>query len=261
MSYALITGASKGIGKAIAHELASRMYNVLLVARSENLLKEVSDEIQSKYSATCHYLAADLSQPDAPEKIFRWIIENNYPVSVLVNNAGYTIWSKFEKSDINEQFNMLQLNLHAKLKLIHHLLPLLHKQSKAFILNVASTSAYQAIPTMSTYAASKAFVIMFTRALRMELKNSNISVSCLSPGTTDTDFMNRAKMDALKATAEKFNMKPEDVAFIAIKGMLAGKAEIIPGFVNWISSKMTSLLPKSVSENVAAKIYMGKKVS
>jgi short-subunit dehydrogenase len=124
---------------------------------------------------------------------------------------------------------------------------------------VASTSAYQAVPTMSTYAASKAFVILFTRALRMELAGTNVSVSCLSPGTTDTDFMNRANMQALKATAEKFNMRADAVARIAVKGMLAGKAEIIPGFVNWISSKMTFLLPKTVSEKVAAGIYMGKK--
>jgi short-subunit dehydrogenase len=112
---------------------------------------------------------------------------------------------------------------------------------------------------MSTYAASKAFVIMFSRALRMELAGSGISVSCVSPGTTDTDFMNRARMDALKETAAKFNMKAEDVARIAVKGMLAGKAEIIPGAVNWVSAKMTSLLPKAMSERVAAGIYLAKK--
>src|SRR6185436_5465357 len=110
MSYALITGATKGIGKAIATELASRMYNVLLVARSENLLKEAADELQSKYGAACHYLPLDLSQPDAPEKVLEWIEKNNFPVSVLINNAGYTIWSEFEKSDLNEQLNMMHLN-------------------------------------------------------------------------------------------------------------------------------------------------------
>jgi uncharacterized protein len=259
MSYALITGATKGIGKAIATELASRMYNVLLVARSENLLKEVADELQSGYSAGCHYLPLDLSEQDAPEKVIQWIEKNNFPVSVLVNNAGYTVWSEFEKSDLKEQLNMMQLNMTAMVKLTHLLLPLLRKQQKSYILNVASTSAYQAIPAMSTYAASKSFVLFFTRALRLELKNSNISVSCISPGTTDTDFMNRAKMDALKETAAKFNMKPQIVAKSAVDGMLKGKAEIIPGFINWFSVMMTYFLPKSVPESIAEKIYMGKK--
>ncbi|MFI5218101.1 MAG: SDR family NAD(P)-dependent oxidoreductase [Bacteroidia bacterium] len=259
MSYALITGATKGIGKAIAHELAGRMYNVLLVARSENLLKEVADELQNKYSASCHYLPIDLSQQDAPEKISQWVAQNNFPVSILVNNAGYTIWEEFEKTKWDELMNMMQVNLISLTRLTHLMIPVLKKQKQSYILNVASTSAYQAIPTMSVYAATKAFVILFTRGLKMELEKSNISVSCLSPGTTDTDFMNRANMDALKETAAKFNMKPEVVAKIAVGGMLKHKAEIIPGFINWISAQMSYLVPKSIPENVAKKIYMGKK--
>jgi short-subunit dehydrogenase len=259
MSYALITGATKGIGKAIATELASRKFNILLVARSEDLLLKVADDLQLKYKIIVRCLPLDLSQADAPEKVLEWVEKNSFPVSVLVNNAGYTVWSEFEKSDLNELLNMMQLNMTAMVKLTHLLLPVLRKQKQSYILNVASTSAYQAIPAMSTYAASKSFVIFFTRGLRLELKNSNISVSCLSPGTTETDFMNRAKMDALKETAAKFNMQPEVVAKAAVEGMLKGKAEIIPGFINWFSAVMTSFLPKSIPESIAEKIYMGKK--
>lgn len=259
MSYALITGATKGIGKAMAHELARRKNNLLLIARSENLLKILSEELHHKYNVACHYLPVDLSEQDSPEKLFQWIEKNNFSVSVLINNAGYTIWEEFEKSDWKELMNMMQVNLVSLTRLTHLVIPVLKKEKQSYILNVASTSAYQAIPTMSVYAATKAYVIMFTRGLKMELQNSNVSVSCLSPGTTDTDFMNRAKMDALKETAAKFNMKPEVVARIAIDGMLKGKAEIIPGFVNWISAQMTYLMPKSVPENIAKKIYMGKK--
>jgi short-subunit dehydrogenase len=206
-----------------------------------------------------HTLAEDLSDPGAPQRVCEWIEKENYPLSILINNAGYTIWETFEKSRLEDQFNMLNLNIRAKLTLIHGLLPRLRQQPQAYILNVASTSAYQAVPTMSTYAASKAFVILFTRALRMELAGTGIRVSCLSPGTTDTDFMNRANMQALKKTAEKFNMQAADVARIAVKGLLAGKAEIVPGFVNWFSVKMSYLVPKTVSERIAAGIYMGKK--
>lgn len=259
MSYALITGATKGIGKAFAEELAKRKFNLVLVARSVDLLKSVSEELEKKYGIKCNYFVADLAAPSSPERVIEWVQQNNLDVSVLINNAGYTIWSEFEKSNITEQLNMLEVNMLTPVKLSYLMLPLLRKQAKSYLLNVASTAAYQAIPNMSTYAASKAFIILFTRSLRLEYKGTNVSVTCLSPGTTDTDFMNRAKMDALKETAAKFNMKPEVVAKIAIDGMFKGKAEIIPGFVNWISTMMTYFVPKAIPEKVASNLYKMKK--
>jgi short-subunit dehydrogenase len=109
---------------------------------------------------------------------------------------------------------------------------------------------------MSTYAATKAFVLLFTRGLHLELKGTNVSVSCIAPGTTTTGFNDRARLsDRIKATAEKFTMEPEVVAQKAVDGMFAGKMEIIPGFTNWISAKMSEILPKSIPEKIASGIY------
>jgi short-subunit dehydrogenase len=141
------------------------------------------------------------------------------------------------------------------------MLPILHKTAvetgkKSYLLNVSSTTAYQAVPTMSIYAATKAFVLSFTRGLRYELQDSQVSVSCLSPGATDTDFSTRAKMnEGLKATANKVNMTPEAVAKIAINGLFNQNAEIIPGFINAFSAKMTAFTPKSLVEKIAGGIY------
>jgi short-subunit dehydrogenase len=135
------------------------------------------------------------------------------------------------------------------------LLPDLEKNKKAFIMNVASTACYQAVPTLTTYAATKAFVLLFSRGLRWELKDGPVSVSCLSPGATSTGFIDRAHMDFLKDRAEKFSMKPMEVAKIAIKGMFEGKAEIVPGAVNWVSVKLVQLLPKTLTESIAKSLY------
>jgi short-subunit dehydrogenase len=260
--YALITGASKGIGKAMATELAKRNHNLLLVARSGDLLKQIAEELSQQYQIKVHYLAIDLSTSTACEEIKKWCETNQYHLNILINNAGYGLWGWFEKLSLQEQRNMMQLNMNVLVDLTYTLLPLLRNTAqnsgkKSYIMNVSSTTAYQAVPTMSVYAASKAFVLSFTRGLRFELQDSPISVTCLSPGATDTEFSNRAKMvDSLKATAEKVNMTPESVAIIALNGMFNGSAEVIPGFINAFSAKMTSFTPKSLVEKIAGGIYI-----
>jgi hypothetical protein len=258
MSYALITGASKGIGKSIAFELAGKGCSLLLIARSEQLLKDLAIEIESKFPVKVNYLAIDLSLPDAPEKVFQWCIHNQFEVSILINNAGYGMWGMFEKLTLVEQFNMMQLNMQTMVGLTHFFIPLLKKNKKAHILNTSSTAAFQAIPTLSVYAATKAFVITFSRGLHMELKSSSIKVSCLIPGATDTGFMDRANMGALKEFAKKFEMTADEVAKIAVAAMFKGKLEIIPGGSNIISAVGTKFLPKKVAEKIAAGIYMKK---
>lgn len=253
--FALITGASGGIGYYFAHELAKRKHNLILVARSENKLQKLATELKEKYSIACDYLPIDLSQPNASAQITSWCNSNQYEIDILINNAGYGLFGSFENQDLKDVTNMLQLNMNTLVELCHVFMPQLKSKSKAYILNVASTASYQAVPTLASYAASKAFVVLFTRGLRYELKNTNISVSCLSPGTTSTNFMNRAGMESLKERAEKFSMSAEVVAKIGIEGMLKGKAEIIPGFVNWFSAKLTGFVPKALTEKIAASLY------
>lgn len=254
--YALITGASRGIGKSMAILLAARGYNLLLTARSESELKELSADIQSQYQVNVLYFAADLSAVEAASKIKTWCTDHNVTdISVLINNAGYGLWGNFEKLDIKEQMNMLQLNINAVVELTYLLLPVLKKQKKAYILNVASTAAYLAMPTLALYAASKTFILSYSRALTAELKNTSVSVSCLCPGPTDTGFATRAGMDVLAELADKFNMPADLVAATGLKGMFNKKTEIIPGFLNKLSYFGAKHLPKSLIERVTARLY------
>jgi len=255
MPFALITGASGGIGLCIAKELASRKYDLLLVARSEAKLNALQSENQKEFGVSVHLLACDLSLPNVADDVLKWA--QSFDVEILINNAGFGTWGNLEENNPEELHQLIQLNQVTWVDLCQGFIPVLKKRNaKSYILNIGSTAAYQAVPAMAVYSASKAFVVSFTRALRWELKDTTISVSCFSPGTTTTGFMDRAHMnDALKQKAEKFTMPADVVARIGIKGLFADKAEIIPGFVNWISAKMVSFVPKMLTEKIAYNLY------
>ncbi len=244
-----------GIGRAIVVALAQQGYSLLLVSRSANELKLLAQQIEEQYSVEAKYLATDLSKMNAAGHIANWCRTFPQTLNILVNNAGYGLWGDFENLDLSAQQNMVQLNIGAVTDLTHHLLPLLKQQKQAYILNIASTAAYQAVPTLALYAASKAFILSYSRALRYELKNTTVSVSCLCPGPTATGFADRAGMSALAELADKFNMQPTEVAAAGLKGMFAKKAEIIPGFLNKLSVIGARYLPKALIEKVAAGLY------
>ncbi|HEY5371006.1 MAG TPA: SDR family oxidoreductase [Hanamia sp.] len=258
MNYALVTGSSKGIGKAMAEDLAKRKYNLLLVARSENLLKVLAQEINQQYHVDVKWLALDLSETDAPAKVKNWVAQNNFPVSVLINNAGYGLWGNFHELTLEDQNNMLRLNVLSLVDLTWLMIPVLLSQPKSYILNTGSLAGLQSLPTLNLYAASKALVNSFTRSLRYELKATNISVSLLSPGSVRTGFVERAGMYHMQKMAEKFSMSPEQIAAIALKGMFNERKEIMPGFVNQFSAFMVKILPKSLIENLAGSAYQKK---
>lgn len=254
-TYALITGASKGIGKAMALALAKRKINLLLVARSVTALSDLREEIQASYDIQIHSLSIDLSEASTASMLYQWVEEKQINISILINNAGFGLWGKFSELKLSEQLEMCQLNMNMVTSLCHYFLPMLQKQKQAYIMNVCSTAAYQAVPTMAVYSATKAYVLLFTRALRFELKDSRVSVTCFSPGPVDTGFAERAGLDAFSKMAQKFNMKPDEVAEFALKGMFAKKSEIIPGFTNIISVYANRILPKAFIEKMAAGIY------
>jgi short-subunit dehydrogenase len=253
--YALITGASKGIGKSMAQSLAQMGYNVLLVARSETELKQLSESIILNDKVEVQYFPIDLSTDGAAKKVEDWCKKLSVPVTILINNAGYGLWGKFEDLDLAEQLNMLKLNMDTVVELTYYLIPLLKEQKQSYILNVSSTAAYQAVPTLGLYSASKSFILSFSHALRYELKGTPVSVSCLCPGPTDTGFTKRAGMDALADLAEKFNMSPKIVAEAGLKAMFNKKAEVIPGFLNRLSAFGARYAPKSLVERISAGLY------
>jgi uncharacterized protein len=256
MPFALITGASKGIGKSIAEALAARGYDLLLVARSSDLLEKVSAEIHSATNRNCQWLAQDLALDQAAETVYDWCYKNQFEVSVLVNNAGYGLSGSFEKYSPQEHADMLHLNIITLTKLTRLFLPGLLKQPAGFILNISSSASYQAVPFLSAYAASKSYVLNFSRGIYQELKKTSVSVTCVCPGPTETNFVKRANIGSKgQKAAERFNMSPQTVAHIAVESLFRRKPEVITGGMNKLSAFFAWLLPKFVVEGIAKKLY------
>jgi uncharacterized protein len=254
--YALITGASKGIGKQIAVELAKKKFDLLLIARSASQLEDVSKEIKSKYDVKIDFLAEDLSVPNAAQNVLHWVEQKGYEIAVLVNNAGYGSAGEFHSYTLEQNRDMMNLNMVTLSEMCQVFLPMLKRNSQAYILNIASSTAYQAIPRMALYAATKVFVLNFSRALKYELKDTPVSVTCICPGATDTNFNDRASIpEKARKAAEKVVMTPEEVAKISVDAMFAGKTEVIPGVVNKLGAFLAWLAPKALIEKVTAGIY------
>lgn len=256
MLYALVTGAGKGIGRSIVLELAKRNYNMLLTDLSQDLLQQTAEEIKKLYNVEAHFLPLDLTETGAAQNLYDWCIENNFPVSVLVNNAGFGLSGSIQKYSVEECTSLLQLNVIATTQICRLFIPLLQKQTQSYILNICSSSAYQAVPFLTLYSASKAYVLRFTRGLKHELAGTNISVTCLSPGPTDTDWVHRAQVnDKIMRMADRLNMTPQQVASIAVKAMFKKRTEVIAGFVNKFGAFLAWLLPNSFVERTAGKYY------
>src|SRR5436305_726309 len=158
MPFALITGASKGIGKSIAEELAGRGFDLLLIARSADLLEQVAKEISDSTKRNCQWLAVDLAQDEAASSVFEYCNKNQIIVSLLVNNLGYGLSGKFEKYSVEELTDMLSVNIITLTKLTRLFLPFLLKQPEAYVLNIGSSASYHAVLLLSVYPASKAYV-------------------------------------------------------------------------------------------------------
>ena len=256
MPYALITGASRGIGRAIAIELARRKFDLLLVARSETALQSVCQEIGIQYNIKTDYLTLDLSKNDAPQRVLDWCNQKKYVVNMLVNNAGYGLSGNFESQTMADNLNVIQLNVLAATQLCYLFLPQLKQQPKAYIMNIISTAAYQAVPKLGVYAATKAFALRLSRALSYELRGTSVSVTAVSPGATDTAFIDRAQIgEKGRKAAEKVNMSPEAVAKAAVSATLAGKTEVVVGLINKLGVLVAWLFPKWAVEKFSADLY------
>ncbi|MGN6420898.1 MAG: SDR family NAD(P)-dependent oxidoreductase [Pseudobacter sp.] len=256
MSYALVTGAAKGIGRAISAELAKKGYHLLLVDIDQKRLPATAEQLSNTYGISTEHLILDLSLSDAAQQLKDWSQPWQDQLNVVVNNAGFGLNGAFESIPLAEQLNIIDVNVKAQLQIAHAFIPVLKQFNRSWLLNVGSTTCYQSVPFLAIYAASKAFVISFTRSLRYELKDTPVSVSCLIPGSTDTDFVHRARMgESIRRTADKFNMSPEEVGRIAVKGLFNNKAEIIPGFTNKLNAWLPKFFPKLLTEKIAAKIY------
>jgi uncharacterized protein len=243
MDFFVITGASKGIGRAIAEELAKDGKNLILLARSEDLLREIAEDYQKKYNITAHFLALDLLKPESMDRLIDFINNHHYQIEGLINNAGFGLFGRFDKLEFGIIQKMMSLNQMVIVRYSYGMIPLRNKHKKFYIMNIASTASFQPVPYFSIYAATKAFVLSFSRALKEELRKQNISVSCLCPGPTDTEFFNKAEANQGILNSDIIKMSPVTVARKGVKGMFNSEGIIIPGFHNKLNYFGSKLLP------------------
>lgn len=248
---ALVTGASAGIGEALARELAKRGNNLILVARTESTLERLATDLKSKYSTECDVLPADLTRPGDVEIVASEIQKRS--VSTLVNNAGYGTYGSFYELPLDEELGSIQLNISALVALSHAALELFVPRRAGNLLNVASTASFQPGPRNATYSATKSFVRSFTEAIHEEVLKSTVHVTALCPGFTRTDFQKRAGMEASNVPGFMW-ASPEPVAAQGIDALERNDAVCIPGFVNKASSIGARLVPLSVSRKMAGQV-------
>src|SRR5919206_53612 len=229
MNTTLITGASSGIGAAFARKLAALGRNVLLVARSEDKLIALCNELGRLTSIRAQYLALDLQQPDAAAQLFEETQKRELEVDMLINNAGFGSMGDFVKLDLNRELDIIQLNIRALVDLTHRFLQPMRERKRGTIINVASTAGFQAVPFMATYAATKAFVISFSEALWEENRSYGIEVMALCPGVTETGFFEASRMQKPPA---RTSQTPEEVVATALRGLSRRKSSIISGWPN-----------------------------
>lgn len=243
---ALVTGATSGIGLAIAHELAGRGHDLVIVARRPEELDRIAAELATRHSVRVHPIALDLSAPDAADRLSATLPDDYRPIDVLVNNAGFAQFGPFVDADPEAESAMLQLNVLALTRLTRLLLPGMVERGAGRILNVASTAAFLPGPGMAVYYATKAYVLSFSEALAEEIRGTGATVTVLCPGPTRTGFQARAEMEESRLVKGKRIMDPKTVARIGVDAALHGDPLAIPGIMNRIQTLLPRLLPRSV---------------
>lgn len=256
MKYAVVTGASKGIGKAIAFELAKKGYHLILGGRNLYDLKQVAESIHREFELDVRFVAVDLADPKGAEKLFHWVIDQKVDVRILVNNAGAGLVGRFEKYSPEQYQKMVQLNCTSLISLSNYFYPALLGKGEAYVLNIASSSAYQAVPYLTVYAATKSLVVSFSRAIRLEWKRSGVSVTVVSPGPTISHFNESANVsERADKIAKKLSMTAEAVAKKSVQAMFKRKPEKVIGWFNQFGAIGAKFLPKSWVEKVSILLY------
>lgn len=246
MKTALITGASAGIGEALAQQMAQQGYNLVLVARSQDRLQSLAQELSQAYDIQTYPLPADLAHPQAPAQIQQQVQSWGLHIDVLINNAGLGAYGEFAASPLSQQMQMVQVNMVALTELTHRFLPFMLQAKRGHIMNVASTAAFMPGPLMTVYYASKAYVLSFSEALQEELKGSGVKVLALCPGPVRTNFQSTAQLQNSKLVRNQVFMDAPTVAQQGLKAMFAGQTVLIPGVINQLQALSPRFLPRAI---------------
>ena len=248
--WALITGASAGIGHELARLFAVDHFNLVLVARDEARLKALAARLETEHRIATKIVAKDLSRHTAATELFESLRDT--PISVLVNNAGFGWQGGFLETELSRSMDMLELNVTTLVQLCRLFAEPMVSQGRGRIMNVASTAAFQPGPFTAMYYASKAFVFSFSLALEEELAGTGVTVTTFCPGFTRTEFHERARM--IRAP-KWFSMMPADtVAQIGYEGMMRGQGMVIPGVLNKMSTFVARRLPVRVTTKIVRRI-------
>ena len=254
----LVTGASSGIGADIARELASRGFGVTLVARREDRLRALADELAGAHPVRVEVLVADLTDDASRSRIHTGLLAHDLVVDVLVNNAGVTTMGPVHRSDPAQEVAMIRTNVEAVADLCASFLPGMVDRGTGAVLNVASTAAFQPLPGQAGYSASKAFVLSYTHALRGELRGTGVTATALCPGPVQTGFAEAAGLgddEAAGAVPRFMWVGAAEVAREGVNGMERGKTVVIPGAANRVGAVGGHLMPRGLLTPLLARLH------
>jgi uncharacterized protein len=246
---ALVTGASGGIGEELARLFAADGHDLVLVARTREKLERLAGELKEKHGVSARVLAADLARADSPREIFAELHSASVAVDALVNNAGFGSYGLFAEIDLQPELDLLQVNVVALTHLTKLFLPGMLARRRGYVMNVASTAAFQPGPLMAVYYASKAYVLSLSEALANECEGTGVRISALCPGPTETGFVAAAGMGDSKLF-DRSAMDARTVAEAGYRGLLAGKAVVIPGLRNNLLARSIGLFPRGLVTRV-----------
>ena len=247
---ALVTGASSGIGLELARVLASEGWDLALVARRAEVLRELAEEL-GRAGARVHVVPADLSDREGPTRVYDEVAARGLLVEALVNNAGLGVWGRFDETDWPAERDLLAVNVFALTELTKRFLPGMLERRRGRVLNVSSTAAFQPGPLMAVYFASKAYVLHFSLAIADELAGSGVTVTTLCPGPTRTAFADVAGAERTRMFRRGRGHDPARVARLGYSAMMAGRRLVVVGWWNRVQVFGTRLAPRSLAAAVA----------
>jgi len=250
--WAIVTGASAGIGMTLARQLAAGGAHLVLTARRKDRLDELAVRLHAEHGVSVEVFMADLAQPGASDAIFGFAQGKGIAVDVLVNNAGFGAYGPFEEIPVQRQLEMVQVNVAAVVQLTHLFLPAMLQRRRGYILILASTAAFQAVPYISTYAATKSFDLFFAEALAEEVRARGVNVTALCPGATSTEFQQVAAQPDYAFRAPE---SPEEVARVGLDALANGKPVVISGTRNRLMQQSQRLAPRRLVTSMAARIF------
>lgn len=254
IKYALVTGASSGIGWHISKELAQRAYSLVAVSNQPKELQELKTELEREYAIIVEILNVDLSQKESAQQVYNFCRENEIEIEVLVNNAGMMVSGKFIQTDLLSADKILQLHMNTPVMLCRLFGEDMKNKEQGFILNISSISAVMPYPVIALYGPTKTFVRKFSKALRSEMKVLGIHVTCLIPGATETALFDTSKINLKLAHNLGIMRKPQFVAKAGVNALFNGKAEKIPGIFNKLIMIFVLLVPRFVIDLIYRKV-------